>query len=190
MIDWHSAIAACETRGASDQTARQDGLTGGIAASRCMAATDWERCYSILDVFEDASVETEAPVELLMALASRESRCGAALDAGGWGDNKHAFGILQIDKRHHMIRSTEDPYGPEHVTQAANILMRYLRTVQHDHPDWSTSNQIKGACVAYNSGTHNVQTVERMNLGTTGNDYGDDVIARAQYYQFRLEKTA
>ena len=54
------------------------------------------------------------------------------------------------------------------------------------HPDWSDENVLKGACVAYNSGVSNVVTIAGMNRGTTHNDYGDDVIARAQFYHENL----
>jgi len=37
------------------------------------------------------------------------------------------------------------------------------------------------AVAAYNSGVSNVQTIERMDIGVTDDDYGSDVIARAQF---------
>ena len=62
-------------------------------------------------------------------------------------------------------------------------------TVRLKHPDWSDENILKGACVAYNAGASNVRTIEKMNEGTTHNDYGDDVIARAQFYLTALDRS-
>jgi hypothetical protein len=70
----------------------------------------------------------------------------------------------------------------EHIDQAKGIFHNYRSQLQNKHPSWSKSNILKGACVAYNSGVDNVRTIEGMNLGTTGGDYGDDVIARAQKF--------
>ena len=38
-----------------------------------------------------------------------------------------------------------------------------------------------GAVAAYNFGTDDVWTWERLDVGTTGNDYSNDVMARAQW---------
>ena len=46
----------------------------------------------------------------------------------------------------------------------------------------------KSISVAYNSGVSNVGTIDGMNRGTTHHDYGDDVIARAQFYLGFAEK--
>jgi len=38
-----------------------------------------------------------------------------------------------------------------------------------------------GGLAAYNAGVGNIQTWEGLDSGTTGNDYSNDVIARAQW---------
>lgn len=43
-----------------------------------------------------------------------------------------------------------------------------------------------GGVAAYNFGVKNVQTWSRLDVGSTNNDFSNDVIARAQYlYQLR-----
>ena len=42
---------------------------------------------------------------------------------------------------------------------------------------------LKGGISAYNAGVSNVQSYDRMDVGTTGNDYSHDTVARAQYYR-------
>ena len=37
--------------------------------------------------------------------------------------------------------------------------------------------------MAYNAGLKNVQTLENMDKGTTGDNYGSDVLARAKWFQ-------
>ena len=182
MDRWTAALLEVDTNGASATTAAQDSLAPGVGASRTMAATDLPRVVAIADRFVDVAAKFGLPAAMLAALASRESRCGKVLQ-DGWGDHGNAFGILQIDRRHHeRIEGQPDPASVAHIEQAAGIIDDYLQQVMRKHPDWRDADLLKGAAVAYNAGVGNVQTVARMDLGTTGDDYGSDVIARAQYY--------
>ncbi len=72
--------------------------------------------------------------------------------------------------------------GLPHYYQSMGILADYLKAVERKHPNWPDWAILQGACVAYNSGVGNVATIDGMDKGTTGNDYGGDVLARAQYY--------
>lgn len=179
---WTAALRMAEPTGASAKTAAQDGLSGGVTSSIQMARTDLDRVLNMLHVFVVAADWSGLPAELLAAIASRESRCGAALDEDGRGDRGYAYGIMQIDSRYHEANMRDGPRGVAHVVQAADILYAYLMDVSLRHPDWSDSHKLQGAAVAYNSGVANVQTIKGMDRGTTGDDYGSDVIARAQFY--------
>jgi hypothetical protein len=184
---WSEALTKAPTTGASAVTAHQDGLAAGIPASRRMAQTDLPRVKAILDVVRDVGAERDVPPALIAALASRESRCGAVLDARGFGDHGHAFGILQVDARFHTVRGVDEgPSSRAHIDQAIGILVEYRDRVHASHPDWQDEFVLKGAVVAYNSGVGNVRTKAGMDLGTTGDDYGSDVIARAQFYAEHL----
>lgn len=183
VADWDKILADMTVTGASAVTASQDGFTeGGIEASNQMARTDWSRVQQFFGNFEAVASEMNIPVALLCAIASRESRGGAVLD-NGWGDHFNGWGIMQVDKRSHVLQGTDSPSSVAHIRQATGILRDYRKQVRLKHPDWSDSHVLQGAVAAYNSGVSNVQTIQGMDIGTTGNDYSNDTIARAQLYQ-------
>ncbi|MEO0647213.1 MAG: hypothetical protein AAFZ17_13835, partial [Cyanobacteria bacterium J06650_10] len=135
----------------------------------------------------------DVPTEIIAALASRESHIGTALgrhgNKPGWGDNNQGWGILQVDRQKgtRAIRGLNSPDSQEHIEQAMEIFTASRDAVRLKHPDWTDENILKGACVAYNAGASSVRTIEKMNEGTTHHDYGDDVIARAQFYLTALD---
>ncbi|MEL6816277.1 MAG: D-Ala-D-Ala carboxypeptidase family metallohydrolase [Cyanobacteria bacterium J06598_3] len=189
---WQQAIQQAKAAGASAVTAGQDGLKfSGVKASYQMAQNDWPRVEPLMDRFCRAGEKFELPPELLAAIASRESRCGnTSLLVNGWGDHGNAFGIMQVDKRYHQIAGVgSDSASLAHIEQATGILADYLQQVRASHPTWKDGFLLEGAAVAYNSGVQNVRTQSRMNEGTTGNDYGADVIARAQFYASRFSSS-
>jgi hypothetical protein len=186
-MDWNQALAKAPTTGASAQTAYQDHLPAGVDSSHKMARTDLPKVMQIAAVLRQVGAALDVPPAVIAALASRESRCGAVLDARGFGDGGHAFGILQVDKRFHTLLGVDKgPASREHFEQAVGIFVAFRNQVQAKHPDWEAEFLLKGAAVAYNSGVGNVQTKQGMDQGTTGNDYGSDVIARAQFYAGQL----
>lgn len=178
---WETALLEAPTRGASARTAAQDGLKKGVRASRQMAENDLDPVWKIAGRFVSVAGKFGVPAAILAALASRESRCGTVL-RNGWGDNDNAFGIMQVDKRYHDIVGQNDPASIEHTEQAAGIFSDNLEKIMLKHPNWNDKHVLKGAAVAYNCGVKNVRTIGKMDEGTTGDDYGSDVIARAQYY--------
>jgi Peptidase family M23/Bacterial SH3 domain/Transglycosylase SLT domain len=185
---WDRALPNVPTNGASTVTASQDGLPPGIASSEKMAQTDLDRVKAITNVLCTAANKFGVPTALIAALASRESRCGNVLTPQGWGDNDNAFGILQVDKRFHAPEGTVDSTGKptpaslEHTEQATGIFVEYLNQIEKDHTGWEDEFLLKGAVVAYNAGVSTVQTKNGMDIGTTGDDFGSDVIARAKFY--------
>jgi hypothetical protein len=184
---WNQALAKAPTTGASALTAQQDHLPPGVDSSHRMAQTDLPRVLAIADVLRQVGSQFDVPAAIIAGLASRESRCGAVLDAGGFGDQGHAFGILQVDRRFHALLGVDQgPSSRAHVEQAVGILATFRDQVRARHPDWGDEFVLKGAAVAYNSGVGNVQTKPGMDQGTTGGDYGSDVIARAQFYARHL----
>lgn len=178
---WESALLEAPTRGASTVTAAQDNLRKGVKASRHMAENDLDAVWKIAGRFVSVAGKFGVPAAVLAALASRESRCGAML-LKKWGDHGNAFGIMQIDKRYHEILGQNDPASIEHIEQAAGIFTDNLEKLKLKHPKWKDKHLIKGAAAAYNFGVSNVKTIGKMDKGTTGDDYGSDVISRAQYY--------
>ena len=180
---WDIALANAPTGGASARTASQDRLPSGIASSRKMAETDWRRIKPLVDSFYPVALKFNIPPALIAAIASRESRAGAALTAGGLGDRGNAFGIMQVDKRYHkQAGKGGDPASQAHLEQGAKILADYRQRIMNKHRTWEDTYIIKGTAAAYNSGVSNIQTKEGIDRGTTGDDYGSDVIARAHFY--------
>lgn len=176
-------IWALKTSGASECTARQDGLRAGVEASFTMARTDEKRILRLGDSLRIAEEQTGIDRYMLAGIISRESRGGAALDAKGWGDKGNGFGIMQVDKRSHAVAQEDGPFGAAHIKQGANIFKSMIDKVAAAHPEWTREEQIKGGLAAYNMGVSNVRTISGMDIGSTGNDYSSDVLARAQYYQ-------
>ncbi|ERN42622.1 soluble lytic murein transglycosylase [Rubidibacter lacunae KORDI 51-2] len=190
MHRWDVALKNAETSGASSRTARQDGLSAGIEASRQMAKTDLPRVRQYLQRFYAIATKYEIPPAILAAIASRESRCGNVppLTKAGYGDGGNGFGIMQVDRNYHKQAGLGgDPASEAHIDQAAKIYSDFRQNIISRFPKWSESNFLKGAAVAYNAGPDTVQTIRNMDKGSTGNDYGSDVIARAQFYADRMQ---
>lgn len=167
---WDAVLPNVPTMGSSAETASQDGLPPGIAASEAMAQQDLARIKRLASRLLTAAGRFGIPAALLAAIASRESRAGQALDEHGWGDQGNGFGILQVDKGSHTILGSENPMSQAHIEQATGILAANIDAVQAAHPDWDDVYILKGAVAAYNFGASNVKTINSIDLGTTGND--------------------
>ena len=191
---WDRALKKAFTisTGASRATAKQDGLrTGGASASRKMAQTDWPKIEKYAGRFYQAALKYDVPPAIIAAICSRESRGGSALAADGTGDKGRAFGLMQVDRRYwSQAGSGGDPGSQTHINQGTEIYANYRNQVSNIHANWTDEYLLKGAAVAYNSGIENVQTKSGMDRGTTGNDYGSDVIARAKFYAQKLNSLA
>ncbi len=175
-----------QTTGASAETAGQDRAPAGVAGSHQMAETDRARLERYRDVFQQVGAQTGLPPALLAAIASRESRGGAALrEDGSARYDPNGYGLMQIDRLHNPGLIRGGPYSVEHVAPAAGLLQRNLQEIRAAHPEWTPAEQLRGAVAAYNVGTDDVRTLGRMDVGTTGNDYSADVWARAQYLASR-----
>ncbi len=187
---WFRALQEAATTGASEKTALQKLLPAdrhlrGVEASHKLAEYDRPAVKELWPYFVDAGAKYDVPPAVLAGIASRESRCGALLE-DGWGDGGQAFGIMQIDKGAHESIAQGDPKGLEHISQATEIFRDKLDQVCRKHPTWEESYQLHGAIAAYNMGASNVQTQAGIDIGTTHDDYGSDVLARAQYYLEQL----
>jgi peptidoglycan hydrolase-like protein with peptidoglycan-binding domain len=174
----NAILSKLKTSGASAATARQDGLPPGADSSAKMAKNDLSKLQKYKADFEAVGQKYGFPPALLAAIASRESRGGSALDSGGFGDHGHGFGLMQVDDR--TAAPKGGPYSREHIDHGASILKGKLDEVSRAHPDWTPEMKLKGAVSAYNAGAGNVRTQNGMDTGTTGNDYSNDVWARAQ----------
>jgi len=201
LIDYRPTGASSETAAQlpNNGTDKPDQITG-VAASEALVKEDMGRLNEHREVIEQVAKEKNIPPALLAAIISRETRAGNTLDSVGWGDEGNAFGVMQVDKRVHDIsEGTQnqiycsgtagciwDPWSKEHLSQGADILLGNLAHIQSPergkghHPDWPIERQWQGAVAAYNFGPGNVQNIDEIDKGTTGNDYSNDVWARAK----------
>ncbi|KAM9469835.1 lysozyme g-like [Clarias gariepinus] len=174
-------ITKIDTTGASEKTAKQDKLDiKGVEASFKLAEHDLKKMDQYKSIIIKVGRAKQMDPAVIAGIISRESRAGAVL-VKGWGDHGNGFGLMQVDKRHHTPRG--DWNGEEHVTQGTEILIELIKKIQKNFPSWSKEHQFKGGISAYNAGSGNVRTYERMDIGTTGDDYGNDVVARAQWFK-------
>jgi hypothetical protein len=178
----NSILTEFEGTGASANTAAQDHLGPGRAASFTMAKTDLRRIQLLKDRFNFAAEEAALPPALLAALASRESRCGNVLDHDGFGDEGNAFGIMQVDRRFHVPAGLPDPTSQAHISQAAGILKSFLTETTTKFPSAPAARQLQAAVAAYNCGVGHVVSPETADATTTGHDYSNDVWERAKFY--------
>lgn len=182
----HDILFELATNGASVATASQDGLRqGGTMASAAMAEADWERVAQYQPMFESAAAEYDVPPALLMAIASRETRGGTALDDAGYSKyDGQGFGLMQVDKNHHTPAG--GAFSMEHIRQAAEILAGCLDRVGDKFPDWSDAQQLQGAVAGYNKGSGRVRSWGGVDRNTTGGDYSSDVWARARHFAVKM----
>jgi soluble lytic murein transglycosylase-like protein len=156
---------------------------GGVPQSTKAAESDRDRVYPLIPRFINAAGYWGIPPAILAGIASRESQCGMLLDKNGFGDGGNAYGIMQVDKRFHVEDHTS--YAPDslaHINFAASILKTNLTILQRKHGDWPLVRQLQGAIAAYNCGVGNIKTQHGIDIGTTHNDYSNDVWARALHF--------
>ncbi|XP_035516224.1 lysozyme g-like [Morone saxatilis] len=178
-------IMKVETTGASQKTAKQDSLGySGVKASHTMAQTDAGRMEKYRSKINKVGGSCGIDPALIAAIISRESRAGNEL-TNGWGDGGNAWGLMQVDVNPngggHTAKGAWD--SEEHLTQATGILVDFIKRIRSKFPGWTPEQQLKGGIAAYNMGDGSVHSYENVDGGSTGGDYSNDVVARAQWYK-------
>ena len=135
------------------------------------------------------------PTALLFAIASRETNCVNRL--GDWQNGEaHGVGIVQIDIQHPAARQARDDgswrSNPDPlIAMGAQLLADNLRQAQQAFPNTGADEQLKIAASGYNCGMGPAMAGARKgdsDQGTTGRDYGADVIARMKEFEELLEE--
>nr|XP_039266071.1 uncharacterized protein LOC120341599 [Styela clava] len=176
----YGKIIEVETTGASFATAAQDKLSSsGIPASNALAANDKSELEKYKSKILIAAKQYCVEAAVIAAIMSRETRAGKVLKSDGFGFDGHGFGLMQVDDRFHTLRG--GAFSQEHINQGTGILVTMIQRIKKKHPSWNKQWVYKGGISAYNAGEGNVRTYEEMDVGTTGNDYANDVVARAQW---------
>ncbi|XP_053362208.1 lysozyme g-like [Clarias gariepinus] len=172
------------TTGASSNTASKDNYKiTGVEASHKMAEYDLERMDMYKPIIMNVARAKMLDPAVIAGIISRETRGGTRASGlvDGWGDEGNAFGLMQVDQRYHDPKGDWD--SEEHIHQATDILIRFIKRIQNKFPDWSKEDHFKGGIAAYNAGPGNVCSHAEMDCKTTGADYANDVVARAQFFQ-------
>ncbi|KAK2838997.1 hypothetical protein Q7C36_013811 [Tachysurus vachellii] len=175
-------LTKIETTGASEKTARQDKLTiKGVEASNKLAENDLKRMEQYKNMIVKVGRAKQMDPAVIAGIISRESRAGSILQ-NGYGDHGNGFGLMQVDKNNHKdLKGAWN--SEEHLIQGTEILIEFIKAIQKKFPSWPKEHQFKGGIAAYNMGPGNVRTYERMDIGSQGDDYSNDVVARAQWFK-------
>lgn len=149
-----------------------------------MAQADADRMKKYRSKINRVAKQHNIDPALIAAIISRESRAGNALQ-NGWGDHGNAWGLMQVDVNPngggHTARGSWD--SEEHLSQATGILVYFIDRISTKFPSWSSEQKLKGGIAAYNMGDGNVHSYDSVDANTTGKDYSNDVVARAQWYK-------
>jgi len=177
--------SACRTNHGNVMNLHPTGMaSGGVSASKNQIEYDISRLNQDKAWYEAAADANCVQASVIAALASRESHAGRLLEStGGYGDHGHAWGIMQCDLFTSGLDCKKCPWKSLcHINMLVKEkLVPDMAAVQRRHPTWSKEQCLQGAISAYNAGLGNVQTWSGLDRGTTGNDYSNDVVARAQY---------
>ncbi|XP_024285741.1 lysozyme g isoform X2 [Oncorhynchus tshawytscha] len=176
-----------ETSGASWRTAKADGGNDeGVLASHIMAEHDRAAMDKYKRLIMKVAKRNEVDPAVICGIISRESRAGTGLDKHGRGDNGKAFGLMQIDTTPAPSGGGHTPKGEwnseEHLQQGTEILIEFIKIIQEKFNSWTKEQQLKGGIAAYNKGHDRVESYEEVDTHTTGVDYSNDVVARAQWF--------
>ncbi|XP_035413923.1 lysozyme g [Cygnus atratus] len=179
--DCYGNVNRIDTTGASCKTAKPEGLSYcGVPASKTIAERDLKAMDRYKTIIKKVGEKLCVEPAVIAGIISRESHAGKVLK-NGWGDRGNGFGLMQVDKRSHKPQGTWN--GEVHITQGTTILTDFIKRIQKKFPSWTKDQQLKGGISAYNAGAGNVRSYARMDIGTTHDDYANDVVARAQYYK-------
>ncbi|BFZ23052.1 hypothetical protein BsWGS_26090 [Bradybaena similaris] len=157
---------------------------GGVAASNADAQHDLPYLNQHKSCYETSADNHCIQASVIAAIASRESRGGSLLvSTGGYGDGGRAWGIMQCDLANSGLNCKACPWDSCcHIEMmTAHILIPYIDRVKAKLPSWSQDQALQGGVAAYNFGVSNVQSWSGLDIGSTGNDYSNDVIARAKH---------
>ncbi|XP_075380216.1 lysozyme g-like [Mycteria americana] len=179
--DCYGSVNRIATPGASCKTAKSERLPYcGVSASEKIAERDLKDMDQYKTLIKKVGENLCVEPALIAGIISRESHVGKILK-NGRGDNGYGFGLMQVDTRSHK---TMGEWNSEtHLIQGTKILITMIKAIQKKFPRWTMDQWLKGGISAYNAGPKNVQSYDRMDVGTTHHDYSNDVVARARYYK-------
>ncbi|KAM9264961.1 LOW QUALITY PROTEIN: lysozyme g-like [Cariama cristata] len=190
-LERYGNILSVDTTGASEATVKPEGLSyAGVPASEKMAEKDLKNMEKYQAKITKAGNRKCVDPAVTAGIVF-ESHAGTVLK-DGWGDHRNAFGLIgvsgvlillshfQADKQYHKIARSWD--SEEHSAQGTEVLCGLIKEVQKICLCVSFT-LISGGITAYNAGANDVQSYDTKDIGTTHNDYANDVVARAKFYK-------
>nr|AGC97429.1 lysozyme g [Brachirus orientalis] len=187
----YGGIVVITDSGASWHTAEHYKLTcQGVDACRTIAKTHSERIRNYKTEIEGVGRIYGIESTLTAAISSRESRARYVVHDGweDWNPSRQAYnawGLMQVDVNPngggHTARGEWD--SVEHLCQATEILVYFIDQIRKKISDLSKEQQLKGAIAAYNAGDRKVHSYAKVEENTTGIDYSDDGVGRAEWYE-------
>ncbi|NXS41673.1 LYG protein, partial [Balaeniceps rex] len=179
--DCYGSVTRIRTSGASCKTAKSERLPYcGVSASEKIAERDLRAMEQYKTLIKKVGEKLCIEPALIAGIISRESHAGKTLK-NGLGDRGNGFGLMQVDKN--SYKTVGEWNSETHLNQGTSILIMMIKAIQKKFPSWTKDQQLKGGISAYNFGPGNVRSYDRMDIGTTHDDYSNDVVARAQYYK-------
>ncbi|KAH9495885.1 hypothetical protein Btru_015341 [Bulinus truncatus] len=157
---------------------------GGVAASNNNVKADLQSLNKYKSCYQNVADSVCIQASVIAAIASRESRGGSWINrTRGYGDRGRAWGIMQCDIKHSGLPCTSVPWNScAHIEMMTKkLLIPFIKQVQKKFKKWPSYRQLQGGVAAYNFGVSNVQSWKGLDDGSTGNDYSNDVIARAKW---------
>ncbi|XP_059164334.1 glycine, glutamate and proline-rich protein-like [Physella acuta] len=162
---------------------------GGVTASHLTVSQHLPALQRLRRCYDAVASSNNLQTSLIAALASRESSGGITITrTNGYGDRGRAYGIIQCDLRTSGLPCTRYRWDScEHMQMMVRqLLVPYIQSVRRKFPSWPLERALQGGVAAFNFGVSNVQSWNGLDDGSTGNDYSNDVIARAQWLHRRM----
>jgi hypothetical protein len=163
---------------------------------------DWEPLTKLQPLIEAVAESFELSPAVVGGILSRESGCGRLLGKGGnppgTGDGGHGRGLMQVDDRYWKGFLNLDQQGGEedawrwpafNLAFGCWLLRKNMEAMREHFPGLGEDQVARAALAAYNCGRGRVIKAlaegHDVDAGTTGGDYGRDVMARAEWLRGR-----
>lgn len=157
----------------------------GVSGSQSDVRVRMNELNKYKHCFDQAAKDNCIEASVIGAMASRESNVGASLTSAGLGDGGHGYGIMQCDLYTSGMDCRRcDPFSCCHIEMMVREkIIPDIKYMQSKFPSSPVEGQLQAAIAAYNTGRGRVHSTSYTSVDryTTGHDYSNDVIARAQY---------
>ncbi len=133
-----------------------------------------QRAVDNWDLIQNAADANGIDPSLLAAIGIRETGFRNIAQIGGG----QGAGTFQIDLGQNPQVTSAQAYDPTFAANfAANMLSNNMATLQAQHPNLTDTQLLQATAASYNFGTRNISgNPNTIDVGTTGNNYGSNVL--------------